>query len=512
MTNWTKEDFNITEEGLMGFSESGKNKIKNTDTLVIPEGVTEIVGEPFKDIPIKKLVLPNSLEYIGRSSFKRCGIEEIVGGRNVENIEDYAFYENNLRFINNFVNVKFIKKYAFSLNKIQKFIFYKIRFIGECAFEENRLEEVDLSDTGKKVEVGDYAFSRNMIKKVQIIKGANISKMAFGYNKFTSDEFSNSDITKPVSYDKEVEPDYTWKKYHFVIEDDTFKGLSKDGLKKIEMSKNITFPEIEDVTKIDFNLGIKALNSSIGIHEVYISEGIEEIGTLGFSSPKILAVHIPDSLKIVKNDAFSFTSIKSIKFSKNLEKLSAGAFSTSKLESVDLSETKIKEIPISCFAYCYNLKEVKLPKNLEEISDSAFEMNYSLREITIPENTTCIKNFAFHKSGLEKINFKNSKILREIGFCAFRDTRLKHFPFEEVEYFEKIGETAFERSDLEEVMIKKSDNIRKKAFKNNNIKRIDIKNVEKLSETAFIGNNIKEFNVSDSTNIVDDDVFKDEKI
>lgn len=506
MTNWTKEDFNITEEGLIGLTESGKNKIKTTNTLVIPEGVTDIVGEPFKGVPIKKLALPNSLEYIGRSSFERCGIEEIVGGRNVENIEDYAFYENNLRFINNFVNVKFIKKYAFSRNKIQKFIFYKIRFIGKCAFEENRLEEVDLSDTGKKVEVGDYAFLRNMIKKVQIIKGANISKMAFGYNKFTSDEFSNSDITKPISYDKEVEPDYTWKKYHFVIEDDAFKGLSKDGLKKIEMSKNITFPEIEGVTKIDFNLGTTALNGTIGVHEVYIPEGIEEIGTLGFSSTKILAVHIPDSLRIVKNDAFSFTSIKSIKFPKNLEILSDGAFSTSKLESVDLSETKIKKIPISCFAYCYNLKEVKLPKSLEEISVSAFEATHSLREITIPENTTCIKNFAFHNSGLEKINFTNPKVLQEIGCSAFKYTRLKHFPFEEVEYFEKIGEVAFERSDLEEVVIKKGKEVQKEAFKSNNIKEVQIEEVEKLSKTAFEGNNVIKFNVSDSTNIVDDDV------
>ena len=512
MTNWIKDDFIITEEGLMGFSESGKNKIKNTDTLVIPEGVQEIVCEPFKDIPIKKLVLPSTLKFIGCSSFKRSGIEEIIGGENVEEIGAYAFYENNLSSVMNFKSLKIIGGYAFSNNKIQKFCFYnKLQFVGVNAFEENRLKEVDLSDRWK-AEIGNYAFSRNMIEKIRIVKNSNISKTAFRYNKFKSNLFVDTDTTKSISYNEEVEPDSTWKKHHFIIYEEAFKDLSKEGLKKIRMSKNITFPKIEGVTKIDFNLGSITLFTDITRYEVYISEGIEEIGKNTFSSEKISAVHLPDSLKSIDYSAFSQTSIKNIKFSKNLEELSDEVLFHSKIESVDLSETKIKKIPIACFSYCYNLKEIKLPKSLEEIDISAFQMNYSLREITVPENTTCIKKFAFYKSGLEKINFTNPKVFHKIGCSAFKHARLKHFPFEEIQYLEMIGERAFERSDLEEVMINKGSEVQERAFKSNNIKEVQIEEVEKLSKTAFEGNNVIKFNVSDSTNIVDDDVFKDEKI
>ena len=126
MTTWTKDDFVIQKGLLICLSERGAKKLRNTDTLVIPEGVTSIVREAFLNIPIKKLVLPLSLKDIRESAFKHTGLEEIEGGEMIEEIHNFAFKDNNLKTVTNFLNLKKIGIKAFSKNKINNFYFSDI--------------------------------------------------------------------------------------------------------------------------------------------------------------------------------------------------------------------------------------------------------------------------------------------------------------------------------------------------------------------------------------------------
>lgn len=509
MTKWTKEDFIINKGSFISLSKEGEKKLTNTDTLIIPEGVTNVSDEALKEKKFKKLVLPSTLVVIGENAFLNCGIEEIEGGENVIDIFAFSFKNNNLKSVKGFLNLKRISPYAFSRNKIYDFYFGKdLELISIDAFEDNRFKKLDFSNCAG-LEVKEEAFMRNLISEVKLGKRMKITKEAFRFNKLKSDEFIDSDITEPALYSEEAKPDNSWTKEHFLFKDDAFVGLSEEGFKKLKTANNITFPSVENITKIEIKFSRLDYIYEPCFKEVYISEGIEEIGYEAFCLKRIEKLHLPESLKIIGKEAFQGISVKSIKFPKNLKSIHYEAFAFSQLQSVDLSETKITEIPDECFRFCMYLKEVKLPRSLESIESSAFEKTYSLLKITVPGDIAWIGPLAFYESGLEEIDIKNPRNLGAIKDCAFKDSRLKYFPFEKMEYVEVIGFQAFERNDIEEVSIKEGYEIRGDAFKYNNIKKVNIRNVENLSEEAFTSNNIKEFNVSDYTNIVSDDVFYD---
>lgn len=509
MTNWTKSDFIINKGSLISLSKEGKKKITNTDTLIIPEGVTNVSNEALKEKKFKKLVLPSTLIVIGENAFSNCGIEKIEGGENVIDIFASSFRNNNLKSVKGFLSLKRISPYAFSRNKIDDFYFGKeLELISILAFENNRFKKLDFSNcTG--LEIKEEAFIRNLISEVNLGKRMKVAKEAFRFNKFKSDEFMDSDITESALYSEEAKPDNSWTKEHFIFKDDAFVDLSEEGLKKFKTANNITFPSVENITKIEIKSSKLNYIYKPCLKEVYISEGIEEIGDEAFCLKRIEKIHLPESLKIIGIRAFQGISVKSIKFSKNLKTIHYEAFAFSQLQSVDLSKTKITEIPDECFRFCMYLKEVKLPESLESIESSAFEKTYSLLKITVPGEITWIGPLAFYESGLEEIDIKNPRNLGAITDGAFMDTRLKYFPFEKMEHIEIIGFQAFERNDIEEVSVTEGDEIRGDAFKYNNIKKVNIRNVEKLSEEAFMGNNIKDLNISDYTNIVSDDVFYD---
>lgn len=509
---WRNEDFVINNSLLVGLSEEGEEKIIKTDTLVIPEGVISIGLSAFEEAPIKKLVLPLSLKAIGSSAFSNSGLEEIIGGDNVEEIDFNTFENNNLRTVTNFLHLKRIKARAFARNKISNFYFgEELSEIEAFAFEDNRFEYVDFSRCNE-LKVKENAFKFNLIEHFLMGKITTLSSETFCFNKIESlrnSGFIDADITEPVSYSEKSRPFGSWEENDFVIRDNAFVDLTKEGYKKLLTANTLTFPSIEGVKRVDIKFSKMTFTYTFSFKSVYISEGIEEIGACTFPFREIEKVHLPKSLKVIEHEAFASTSIKSIKFPKNLEEIGYGAFASSKLQSVDLSETKVTKLQDKCFNNCRYLKEVKLPKGLDSIEDGVFQNTYSLREITIPESTTWIGHFAFSTSGLEKINFLNPENLETIQDAAFKGARLKFFPFEKVKSFEAIGFEAFERNDLEEVFIKSAGEVRGYAFKNNNIKKVNIINVENLSEEAFIGNNIEDFNIFDDTNIVSDDVFFD---
>lgn len=507
MTTWTKDDFVIQKGLLICLSERGAKKLRNTDTLVIPEGVTSIVREAFLNIPIKKLVLPLSLRTIGESAFKHTGLEEIEGGEMIEEIHNFAFKDNNLKTVTNFLNLKKIGIKAFSKNKINNFYFSNnLSGIGMSAFEDNRLEDLDFSHC-KDVIIEDYAFNFNSIKSIKFGKNVKVSAEALRFNKLKNTNFVDADISEPIQYSEEAKPDNSWQEKHFVIRGNAFVNLTEEGFKKLEMADNITFPSIEGVDRIEIIFSRMTFDYTFQFTEVYISEGIEEIACGAFALRAVEKIHLPESLKLIEQEAFSYTSIKSIKFPKNLEEIDYKAFSSSKLQSVDLSELEITQIPDSCFDDCWYLKEVKLPESLDSIENCAFLNTYSLQRITIPENVQWIGTNAFNASRLEEIEIEGPYNLTVIQNSAFRNSRLKYFPFEKMDYLEIIGFNAFERNDIEEVVIKDGDEIRGHAFKNNKIKKVEIKRAAHLSEEAFVGNDIKDFNISDDVNIVDDDLF-----
>ena len=127
----------------------------------------------------------------------------------------------------------------------------------------------------------------------------------------------------------------------------------------------------------------------------------------------LTSIKLPSSLIKIKDDAFnSMDTLKSLVIdggAPNLNELGERSFSgCSNIEELDLSNSKLTSIPEGAFAYCKNLKTIKLPSTITSIGDEAF---YNCQSLTNIE-------------GLDKCNLKS------IGSAAFSNCKaLKNLDF-----------------------------------------------------------------------------------
>lgn len=120
----------------------------------------------------------------------------------------------------------------------------------------------------------------------------------------------------------------------------------------------------------------------------------------------LTSIKLPSSLIKIKDDAFnSMDTLKSLVIdggAPNLNELGERSFSgCSNIEELDLSNSKLTNIPEGAFAYCKNLKTIKLPSTITSIGDEAF---YNCQSLTNIE-------------GLDKCNLKS------IGSAAFSNCK-----------------------------------------------------------------------------------------
>ena len=120
----------------------------------------------------------------------------------------------------------------------------------------------------------------------------------------------------------------------------------------------------------------------------------------------LTSIKLPSSLIKIKDDAFnSMDTLKSLVIdggAPNLNELGERSFSgCSNIEELDLSNSKLTNIPKGAFAYCKNLKTIKLPSTITSIGDEAF---YNCQSLTNIE-------------GLDKCNLKS------IGSAAFSNCK-----------------------------------------------------------------------------------------
>lgn len=120
----------------------------------------------------------------------------------------------------------------------------------------------------------------------------------------------------------------------------------------------------------------------------------------------LTSIKLPSSLIKIKDDAFnSMDTLKSLVIDRgapNLNELGERSFSgCSNIEELDLSNSKLTSIPEGVFAYCKNLKTIKLPSTITSIGDEAF---YNCQSLTNIE-------------GLDKCNLKS------IGSAAFSNCK-----------------------------------------------------------------------------------------
>ena len=211
---------------------------------------------------------PEALKIIGDGAFMNNKIEMLELGENTEIIGSSAFHINKLFAIVIYPNVREIGISAFRNNDAQNVMFMgdKVEKIGEMAFCNNKISELDLSLLTKLKEISVQTFYKNSITKVTLPENLeSVKEEAFRYNNLKEIDFSNKikEIRFNAFDDNKVEDNY--KKVlvrikgktladgnNFVVNpEETTKN--KDDLKKVldELNK-LNLIELRDDTQKQF--------------------------------------------------------------------------------------------------------------------------------------------------------------------------------------------------------------------------------------------------------------------
>ena len=304
-SKWDEKDFVFDKGKVLGFSGIGKLKVRKNKDLVIPEKngkypIDEIGDDAFRNVDfegsslnkydLKSIKLPKTVKKIGKFAFQSNYLTEFEAPEALKIIGDGAFMNNKIETLELSEKTEIIGSSAFHINKLFAIVIYpnvreigisafrnndaqnvmfmgdKVEKIGEMAFCNNKIDELDLSLLTKLKEIPVQAFYKNSITKVTMPENLeSVKEEAFRYNKLKEIDFSNKikEIKFNAFDDNKVEDNY--KKVlvkikgktladgnNFVVNpEETTKN--KDDLKKVldELNK-LDLTELRDDTQKQF--------------------------------------------------------------------------------------------------------------------------------------------------------------------------------------------------------------------------------------------------------------------
>lgn len=352
--------------------------------------------------------LPSRIRRIEDSAFMFCenlsSVQENgVVADSLESIGASAFYNRNYHYLSSFSvgdSLTSIGDYAFAnCQNLSSFnLGNNLAEIGSHSFEW--CSKLFVNDDGKlrcpeKLrKIGEYAFSKcesitsaefnDYIDKISngLFLGSSIVFADIGNNIRTIEKNSFRECKKleNVILGNSVR----------TIESYAFSQCSK--LKEVILPNSVNkikenaFSVNTSLTSINFpnsliSIGKSAFASS-KLHNIYLNEGLKEIGDNCFRScgNNGGTVVIPSTVSSIGLGAFSYSKYDRIDIdsSSSLEKLPRFCFGNSSISICTLPNNLI-EIGRDCFSSCRKLSSIKLPIKLSSIKTGAFVLCSSLK-------------------------------------------------------------------------------------------------------------------------------------
>ena len=380
-----KERFPCFEYGgdetqVTGYKEKDNSGNACSLDVVIPEGVTHIAEDAFKDKGITSVTFPESVEDIGANAFAGNTFSSYVYIPNEsatvnvnafdvsvtvakEGTDDCFIRDAN----DNTVLTAFpcsaettieipsdivsIEDGVFENKGLTSVTFFSgLESIGNNAFKDNDLESLNIPNT--VTDIGNNAFEGNTNLAWVYIRNSSASVGADAFPNghavvvnFYCFQFSGNQISS--YYDNNSE---------------TNQACSRD---------------------------------------VEIPQGITSIKEYGFFNNSITSVTIPDTMTTIRERAFYLNSLESVIIPNSVTSIGVAAFANNSLTSVTLPEN-LTSIGDSVFAN-NSLTSVIIPESVTSIGEYAFEYS-SLESVTIPENVTSIGESAFSNNSLTSVD------------------------------------------------------------------------------------------------------------
>lgn len=404
-----------------------------SNEVVIPEGVTEIADEAFKEKGLDKVTFPSSLLKIGSCAFYGNKLTSVDLPPNLKILGCAAFRSNQLTSIKIPNSVTSLEGAVFADNKITDYTLpIGVKVIPISLFANNLITNAIIPDSVEEIEEG--AFYNNVITAITF--GQNLRKI--GYLAFQKNYLQNLNIPPSVVY------------------------ISPDAFKENQIYELTVSPNLETL----YNIG--------DYHVLNICSS---------TTVKFLPFHTLEELNIEFADSYDEYTI--IPYLKKLCSLKpANPFFKTKricLYNVSLPPKKIQEIKeeldleldIFCFPNHFNNAErLTLEDDNWSIQNGIlYEYKGSDTSITIPSGVQIIAPRVFEGKNLEYVNIPNSVV--HIGPMAFASNHLKEVILPP--NLQTIGAGAFSNNELTNIFVPESTiAIGHSAFKDNPISKIVI--------------------------------------
>jgi len=377
----------------------------NDDAIVIPNGVTYIADNAFKQCTAKKITIPETVTKIGDEAFSMCNnLASIKIPDSVTYIGDRAFYKctalKNIDITSSVLT--YIGDMAFSeceaLESIE--IPYGITSINERTFFGcHALKSISIPDSVTSIK--ENAFGEcSYLRKINLPESVKtIESMAFyGCDRLT-------EITLPGSL--------------VSISPYAFKYCSR--LKKIDVAESSSY-----FASIGGVLFSKDKNELViypygNYQESYtVPDGVTSINEGAFYNCHLISVTLPGSVTAICDNAFlESTFLRKINFPNRLKTIGKNAFSQCFNLSgrVDLPNS-VTSVGPGAFYLCNGITGVTLSNRITKLEKDVFYGCTSLAEITIPNGITSIGEYALGLcSSLTSVRIPGS--VTSIGDYAF---------------------------------------------------------------------------------------------
>ena len=401
----TKDSDFVIENGVL------KQYKGNDDTVYIPEGVTKIASDAFKNNEIyndkrtyafeddnyilltdkfcaRKIVLSSTVKELESYAIP-TRTKELVLNEGLEILDDSALLDSSITVLKLPSTLKKIGDDAFSL--------YVKKITGNC----------------KEVEVTDKTFiSAGDLRVLELAGVKNIPRGLFSEcRKITMMSLTGNYAEIKATDLRKL------KNLRAVNTSKAIQGNLKEYCKNLKNNKITVSSEMKKFGK--FLIENKKLIEYTGNSEVVkIPKGVKVIDDIVFRGEnKIRKIVMPNTVRTIGKEAFdSCERLTEIKFSKKLTKIGDYAFSN-----------------------CTRMKKYNLPKTVKSIGKCAFRWNYSLKTVNVPKKVKTIQFATFENCvNLKKVNMKSVTSIERRAFCG--DKKLKKVKLNKKV---KVGKKAF---------------------------------------------------------------------
>ena len=400
---------------------------KMLKSVILPEKLEEIRTSLFEGCSaLTTLVIPNTVTKIGKNAFKESGLTQITLPESLTTIEASAFYKTKLETITIPKNVTKIPTDCFyQCENLTRAMFPNtLTTIDARAFRGcSNLANIDIPTSLENIGIGAFGDCKNLkltnqfrfpnsMKEIGEAAFENCTQLGINQLIFPGNMenaniggFKNCDVT------------------HVIVEE----GAKTVTLTTNKYIKSITLPKtvcelvgyLDAVELESFVIDEEAPLTEIGALTFFRStklksficpKSVTKIGGMAFSECSALeTVKLPEGITSIGDRAFEYcSSLVNLNIPKGVKTIGTKAFLSCSSWTGEVDLPQITVLPQQVFHHCRNLKRLTFATGITSIGEEALANCGGLGALTFDEGLTSIGQKAFYWSSITELHLPES--------------------------------------------------------------------------------------------------------